>query len=152
MEQATLHLSGPRISRVTIGRLHNLGNYEHVRFEVTVELPPGTSPASVIGEMTTTLDDMDPKPPVDLWDLKAAIDMLAKPPPVLAAADPDDPFTNPQTEYERAVRRRETAVEKVARHEAWRKTHAAALQRFDQFGGTAVRTDAKDSWDQDDQP
>ena len=43
--QQDLPLPGPRISRIGIGRLHNLGNYEHVRYEVTVELPPGTSPA-----------------------------------------------------------------------------------------------------------
>ena len=26
-----------RVSKITVGRLHNLGNYEHVRYEIAVE-------------------------------------------------------------------------------------------------------------------
>ena len=44
-----------RVSKITVGRLHNLGNYEHVRYEVTVELPPGTAPASVVRDLEDTL-------------------------------------------------------------------------------------------------
>lgn len=62
-QQQTLDLPGPRISRITIGRLHNLGNYEHVRYEVTVDLPPGTSPASVLHSTEQMLNGLEPRPP-----------------------------------------------------------------------------------------
>ena len=33
-----------KITKITVGRLHNLGNYEHVRYELTVEVPEGQKP------------------------------------------------------------------------------------------------------------
>lgn len=92
MEQQALSLPGPRISRITLGRLHNLGNYEHVRYEVTVELPPGTSPASVARELEDTLNALEPRQPVSDWDLRQAVKTLALPEPVLEPKDEDDPF------------------------------------------------------------
>jgi hypothetical protein len=36
------------ITKITIGRLYNLGSYEHVRYELTAEVPQGESPATAI--------------------------------------------------------------------------------------------------------
>jgi hypothetical protein len=30
-----------RVSKITIGRLYNLGNFEHIRYEIAVDLEPG---------------------------------------------------------------------------------------------------------------
>lgn len=126
---------GPRISRVTIGRLHNLGNYEHVRYEVTVELPAGTSPASVIHELETTLNELQPKSPISDWELRTALEDLKR-----QGVEPEDDRT------------RERARERLARYDAWRKQRDEALRRFNQFGGSEVWTDAKDKWEDDDLP
>jgi len=128
-DQQTL-LPGPRISRVTLGRLHNLGNYEHVRYEVTVELPPGTSPASVIHELEQTLNGLEPKSPISAWELRTALEDLKR-----QGIEPEDDRT------------RERARERITRHDQWRKQRDAALRRFNQFGGSEVWTDAKDNWD-----
>jgi hypothetical protein len=32
----------PRVVRVGIGRLYNLGNYEHIRYDLTIEIPEGS--------------------------------------------------------------------------------------------------------------
>ena len=147
MEQQALNLPGPRISRITLGRLHNLGNYEHVRYEVTVELPPGTSPASVARELEDTLNALEPRPPVSDWDLRQAVKTLALPEPVLEPKDDDDPFETPQQVLQRKRADRERARLHIERHEAWVKSRDAALRRFDALGGSAQWTDAKDCWD-----
>lgn len=148
MDQKQLPLSGPRITRITMGRLHNLGNYEHVRYEVTVDLPPGTSPASVARELEDTLNSLEPKRPVSDWDLRQAVKLLATPEPTLQpATDDDDPFNSPEALLKRELRERESALKNITRHEEWLKSRDAALARFNQFGGSAMHTDAKDKWD-----
>lgn len=137
---------GPRISRVTIGRLHNLGNYEHVRFEVTVELPAGTSPASVIGELERTLDELDPKPPVDYWTLDRARMVLSEPPVTASTRGDDDPPFG-ESDMQRQARRKAEAAETIAKYQQWRELHDQALARFNQFGGASAHTDAKRDWD-----
>ena len=109
MEQQALNLPGPRISRITLGRLHNLGNYEHVRYEVTVELPPGTSPASVARELEDTLNALEPRQPVSDWDLRQAVKTLALPEPVLEPKNDDDRFETPQQVLQRKRADRERA-------------------------------------------
>lgn len=148
-EQQTL-FRGPRVSRVTIGRLHNLGNYEHVRYEVTVDLDPGTCPASVLRELEDALNGLSPKQPVSDYEVLNATRTLAKPEPTLAdmpARDDDDPFYSPEQQLRRALDERETAKRNLDRYEDWRKARAAAHARFNQFGGTTRFTDAKDAWD-----
>lgn len=147
MEQQALNLPGPRISRITLGRLHNLGNYEHVRYEVTVELTPGTSPASVARELEDTLNALEPKQPVSDWDLRQAVKTLALPEPALEPKDDDDPFETPQQVLQRKRADRERARLHIERHETWVKSRDAALRRFDALGGSAQWTDAKDRWD-----
>jgi len=153
-EQQSIPLAGPRITRITLGRLHNLGNYEHVRYEVTVELPPGTSPSSVARELEDTLNDLEPKCPVGQYELREAMKLVAQPEPTLrprAAHDYDEHWGDtPQQVLERELNAREAARRLIARHEEWRKTREAALQRFDQFGGSSLWTDAKGKWDDGD--
>lgn len=149
MTQDVLPLQGPRITRITMARLHNLGNYEHVRYEVTVDLPAGTSPASVARDLEDTLNALEPKCPVSDWDLGNAIKLLSGPEPTLQPKcdDDDDTFTSPEQALRRAQADRERARLHIARHEAWRRARDVALRRFDELGGTARHTDAKDQWD-----
>lgn len=111
---------GPRITTVTVARLHNLGNYEHIRYECTVALPEGTSPASVIGELEQLMDELQPRPPVNNYELLRARQRLAEP------AVPDDPYD---------PKRRAEARDQIALHEAYRREREKALDKFNQFGG-----------------
>ena len=38
----------PILSRITIGRLYNLGNYEHIRYELSLDVPDGVNPKEVL--------------------------------------------------------------------------------------------------------
>jgi hypothetical protein len=127
---------GPRISRVTLGRLHNLGNYEHVRYEVTVDLPPGTSPAKVIAELEDTLNKLQPKRRYDPWTVANAMKMLRELETAGGVRDEAD------------ERNWAHWTEIVKIHEAQQAQHQEALAAFDQFGGTKVFTDAKENWDE----
>lgn len=131
-------VSGPRITHVEIARLHNLGNYEHVRYQVKVELPVGTSPASVIGELEQVLADLEPKCPWSTRDLAHAQKLVQQ-------AEPDEGST-----AEDHARRRDAARDKLARYAEWKQQRDAALAKFDQFCGLAVHADAKSGWGDDD--
>ena len=37
-----------KISKITVGRLYNLGNYEHIRYDLTVDVPDGESASTAI--------------------------------------------------------------------------------------------------------
>ena len=136
--QQSLAISGPRITHVEIARLHNLGNYEHVRYQVKVELPLGTSPASVIGELEQLLADLQPKCPWDTYDLIYAQKLVQRHEPEQGEAAED------------FARRRDAARDKLARYETWKEQRDQALAKLDQFGGLASHTDAKSTWSDDD--
>lgn len=144
-EQSPLPLPGPRVSRVTIGRLYSLGNYEHVRYEVSVDLPPGASPASVIGDLDTLMAGMSPKAPHSDYAVGRAIHTVSKPEPTLADMQAegngnDDDFQfgrSPEDQLRDALREREQARKVITEQEQWRKTRETALRRFDELGGTA---------------
>jgi len=57
-----------RVTNITIGRLFNLGNYEHVRYELTVELQPGESAAETLAGLENVMNALDPKPPGNVAD------------------------------------------------------------------------------------
>jgi hypothetical protein len=152
-EQQTLDLPGPRISRITIGRLHNLGNYEHVRYEVTVDMPPGTSPASVLHATEQMLNALDPKPPHSAYEVLTAQRELQKPAPKLADFfDGRDHAYSPEQRLESANNERERALKIVNRQNEWRQRRDAAHRRFDELGGTSLHRDAKVDWDEDEIP
>lgn len=141
-EQASLPLPGPRVSRVTIGRLYNLGNYEHVRLEVSVDMPPGSSPASVLGDLDALMAGMNPKAPHSDYAVGRAIYAMSKPAPKLEDFPVDDPDADPwdATRVQKlanALNEREDHARVIAETEQWRKARDAALRRFDELGGTA---------------
>ena len=136
-EQTSLSFAnGPRISRATIARLHNRGNYEHSRYEVTVEIPPGVDAGSVLRELDQMLEDIEPCSPVSMWDLRRAIDALKSPP---IENDPHDQGN------------RRTYSEYIRRHSDWEKRRDAAYARFTELNGIERYTDAKVHWDRDDE-
>lgn len=118
----------PRISRATIARLHNRGNYEHSRYEVTVEIPAGIDAGAVMLDVDQMLDELTPVSPVSKFTLFHAL----------------KDASNTQDEL-RAAEARKTIVE----HDEWERRRAAAFARFTQFGGVERYVDAKLDFDQD---
>lgn len=50
----------PRVSRLTVARLFNTGSYQHVRYEVSVDVPEGASPATALIGLERILECLNP--------------------------------------------------------------------------------------------
>ena len=144
-------MEAPRISRVTIARLHNLGNYEHVRYEVTVEIPPdSTPPAEVMRHLSEMLDSLEPKAPYSPAEVRQDMAIVSAPVPQIAHfMDGRNHYMSPQERLTEALRMREQAERRLARQKQWESSRDNALSRFNAFGGTSRHEDAKEKWDDD---
>lgn len=121
-----------RVSKITVGRLHNLGNYEHVRYEIAVDVPEGASATQTLSNVERVLGGLDPKPPVSDYDLERSYAALKKP-------------LEEWEEWEKG--NRETYVNYIERNKAWQAEQKLAREALDDIGGTRIYTDAKDKWD-----
>lgn len=124
-----------RITRLTVARLYNLGNYEHVRYEITTEIPPG-------GSVKQTM--------LDTWAILKALKPVKKDYQLDQAKEVVLKDSSQLSEFEKAH---------MDEYQALVKTHAALLQlrnealnKLDDIGGTSVHTDAKDKWQDEDTP
>lgn len=125
----------PRVTHITVTRLYNLGNYEHVRFELGAEVPPGASAKHTLFELAAVAARLRPvKKP---YDYERAIEALNKLPEQLS-------------EYEKE--KIETYRECVQGYAGAKALQRAAFEQLDTLGGTSKRTDAKLDWQDDDAP
>lgn len=121
-----------RVSKITVGRLHNLGNYEHVRYEIAVDVPEGASATQTLSNVERVLAGLDPKPPVSDYDLERAYSALKKP-------------LEEWPEWEQG--NREAYVNYIEKNKAWIAAQKLAREALDDIGGTRIYTDAKEKWD-----
>lgn len=135
------------ISKITVGRLYNLGNYEHIRYELTVDVRPEEASKAIIA-VEKLLAGLAPirgtvKTELELQHMRSSIDRMK---------------TMPACEFERSYRGYDgTPSEIVARHEATlseetskrnEATKRAAIARnlFNDLGGAAQWKDCKLDW------
>lgn len=123
------------VSRITIARLHNCGNYEHVRYEIAVDVAPDGNPAAVLQELESILNDLKPTKTEFDYELRNARAKMALPASELTDID----FRN-MALYRERVRK---ADEETANREA-------AMRKLNELGGSRVYTDAKNNWDDND--
>lgn len=129
----------PLVTALTVAHLHNLGNYEHVRYEVTVALPDGAKPSEVLADVCAILADLRPLK-VNAWDLERARKLLASPEPAVVPEDAAYELRRSREVWEQArdlVKRSDAELRRIAR----------AQTAFDDLGGARRYTDAKNSWD-----
>lgn len=127
-------LPQPKVSRIGIGRLYNLGNYEHIRYDLTVEVPDGASAMAVFKSMVRLLRALNPKPPCTKYDYNDAVETLAK---------SADHLGNYERERVPILKKR------LEEYEEWKARRSKAVSLFDQLGGSTVEMDHKDSWEDD---
>lgn len=133
-----------RISRLTIGRLYNLGNYEHVRYELTVEIGEGKSAALALRNTMRILRAANPKPPCADYEYESYLKRIE---------DPHAWHKNITDKKERAKAIRtmvKDAKEAVKKYEAWKARRKAAEALLDSVGCVRIFKDAKLSWQDDD--
>lgn len=133
-----------RVSRLTIGRLFNLGNYEHVRYELTVDIAEGKSASVALRNVMRLLRAANPKPPVQRYDYDHAKSILS---------DPNAWHKNVADPKERKQRIKEMvkeAKENIARYDLWAAQRKAAEAMLDNIGCAKAFKDAKLDWEDDD--
>lgn len=124
-----------RVSRLAIQRLHNLGNFESVRYEVFVDIAPGDDAGKVLTTVETILNDLQAKNEVDSYALKRAKEILNTPSENLTDAD-----------KARIPEYRET----VRKFEAVQQRREAARAALGTLNYTSEFKDNKRDWNDDD--
>ena len=122
------------VSRITVARLHNLGDYEHVRYEVAVELPADAKPGDVLFELTSILNDAGPVRPT--YDEKRARSLVAR----VESGDEVSDYDRDNLAASREIVDGLNA--RVAKQQA-------ARERLNDLGAKRDYRDAKDDWDEE---
>lgn len=134
-----------KASKLTLARLFNCGNYEHVRYEVTVELPPGETAADTCRGLENILAALNPSRPSGV-PTQAHLDYLKN--KVQSAKDlPDGEPGRLEliSGCESELLRQQTILD------LWNKRREAALAALDDVGGAAHWKDAKADWADDEE-
>jgi hypothetical protein len=146
----------PRISRITVERLFNLGNYEHVRYGLTIDIPERSelTVQKVLTGVERILEALNParlKACDSEDELKRKALRLQE-----AALLPDDEFARQYgqagcsyqgTRDQYQERMRQGYQEAKERREKTCALAAKARQMLDDLGGAAEWKDAKLSWE-----
>jgi len=143
-----------RVSKITIGRLYNLGSYEHIRYELTAEVPEGESPATALLGLEKIITALSPKTSTHTRDeLARDLRRLEEMHALLSDEGPEKfryrhgHFEGTPEEYiERCER---SHSENVARRDAWEGRSAKARKMLEDLGGAANWKDAKLDWERD---
>lgn len=115
----------PRVTSVRIARLYNTGRYEHIKYELSADVPEGASAVDTLVELKSIINRLRPLPKPFGYD--SARILVAKPADLL-------------TEQEKA--RLEEATETVKTFEAEQALRWDAIKRLDALGGTSVKKEA----------
>jgi len=142
-----------RISKITVGRLYNLGNYEHVRYDLTVDVAEGESAASAIIALEKIIAGMKPlknqpiKQEAELERDRRRIEEMK----TMPVADWERNYgTYKGTVREIIERHEKDLAENENKRDAAVTRARRARQLFDDLAGAEKWTDAKLTWDNDD--
>lgn len=124
----------PRVSRLTVSRLYNMGNYEHTRYEVSVEVPEGADASEAMRRLKDILWSLRPVKTGDTYSMLRAREALAR----QAAGEDLDKYDQDQLD---------TYREMVRRSEAGHARVSAAIAALKDLGGVSEFKDAKEKWD-----
>ena len=142
------------LSKITIGRLYNLGSYEHVRYELTVEVPQGESPMTAMIGLEKLMSALNPKRPSGVparEETERATSTIA------AMKQMSDEDFKSHYNYGSAKGSREEITERyekdladgIAKLEAWEARSRKARKLLEDLGGAANWKDAKLDWEDD---
>ncbi len=139
-----------RISKITVGRLFNLGNYEHVRYELTVDVPEGQSATQAITAVEAILEGMKPvsRCGVPSQSEIAHAEKSFQAMRSMNAVDFQRNYGHCEgTPAEIIDRHEQSLVEAKAKRASALATAKQARALFDDLGGASQWKDAKLDWD-----
>lgn len=137
------------ITKITIGRLYNLGSYEHVRYELTAEIKDGESAKDAVTGMEKILAGLAP--------LKTAC-ISTESEIAHKTKEIQDMKTMPVVDWQRryghctgtaaeVIERYETSLqEEIEKRDKAVSRSKRARELFDDLGGAAKWKDAKLDW------
>lgn len=139
-----------KVSRISIGRVYNLGNYEHVRYELTVDVPPEASAASAVIALERIIAGLKPERGIKTKDeLRRDANLIER-----MQLMSDEEF---QSHYGHAIGTRSEIIgryqkqltEELDKAAATKRRSILARQLFDDLGGDSAWKDAKLDWDEE---
>ena len=140
-------MNTPRVSQFTIGRLFNLGSYEHIRYEVRVEVPEGASAGETLTRVEKLIGRLVVKPPVEARDILGLEQFVAQ-----SDADIENSWRRgSRTVAELREEVQKEIDEKKNARAAWEAYNAKIRGLLDQLGEVSEKfTDAKLNWEEPD--
>lgn len=117
----------PAVKTITIAKLYNTGNYEHVRYELSVEVPQGCSAKDTFLDVGSIIASLGPiKKPYDYDSSKARLSKLPE----------------QLNESEKDLLKEDMA--RVGAYQACIDRRKEALDRLDNLGGKSKRGGGRD--------
>lgn len=137
-----------RISKFTVGRLYNLGNYEHIRYELTVDIAEGDDAAEAIVGVERILAGLAPDKSIKDFDSIRRDEERIQRMRTMSAVDWEREYRHHEgTPSEVIARYEEALVADKKRREESITRQRRARDLFNDLGGAEKFTDAKLSWD-----
>lgn len=145
-----------KATKITIGRLFNLGSYEHIRYEISVEISENESARDALVGLEKILSALAPernccvKTKDDLERGQSRIDELQA---SLAASTKEEfyrkhgHFVGTPEEY--VARCAQSQADDLSNRAAYEKRANRARELLDYLGGAAKWKDAKLDWEND---
>jgi hypothetical protein len=140
------------VSKITIARLFSLGNYEHIRYELTIDVAPGESPATALIGAERLMEALNPKTSTkDRRELERQSHRLAEQRKLLdekgaeAFRQQHGWFEGTPAEY--LARCEKSHDDDITRRVEWENRSAKARKLLEDLGGAANWRDAKLSWE-----
>jgi len=141
-------MNSSRITKITVARLFNTGNYEHTRYELTVDIPEGQSVCEAITGVEKILSCIGPlKGVASEHEIAHATEEVER----MKAMDYQDwdrhyrDYTGTRTEI--ITRHEEAVKEKREKRNTAMKKSEMARALFDNIGGASRWTEAKLDWE-----
>lgn len=138
-----------KVTKITIGRLYNLGNYEHVRYELTVEVPEGESAAQAFAATESTLETLNPHRPsfyLTKHQVSEAENEIAR---IYSLTDQECRRSYGVTKYARIIALKRMLMKRVRQSAEWDDARSDARIQLDNLGGVREFKDAKKDWSDD---
>jgi len=141
------------VSKITIGRLFNKGNYEHIRYELTVEVKEGESAAAAVINLERILEGLKP---ISTLCIPSQRDIDSKSQELRRMGTLTDDFWAMEygdykgTRMEIIARHTEALAEAIQKRARALVRAVAARQAFDDLGGVDKFNQYKLDWENDD--
>jgi len=139
-----------QISKITIGRLFNLGNYEHVRYEITVDVAVDEAATALTG-LERILDALNPKKPNWYLTPAGAASAEERIKQLRELTDEEVRKRHGQSKYSLIFKWTKQLIEAQNKSNCWNINQQNARQALDDLGGACVYVDAKETWDTNDE-